>query len=93
MDDVWFLFRRHFHFFGIRPTDPACEEHAFKESVMKVKTNVRAGQGGSTSTSVDTSTSTGGTGGGGTNSGGVNSNKVNNTVVYYVPPVSRCVGI
>jgi hypothetical protein len=56
---------------------------------MKIKTNIRAGQGGSTSTSVDTSTSTGG----GTNSGGVNSNKINNTVSFYVAPTSRCVGL
>lgn len=34
---------------------------------MKVKTNVRAGRGGSRS--------------------------LNNTVVSYVPPVSRCVGV
>jgi hypothetical protein len=56
---------------------------------MKIKTNIRAGQGGSTSTSVDTSTSTGG----GANSGGVNSNKINNTVGFYLPAASRCVGL
>jgi hypothetical protein len=57
---------------------------------MKVKTNLRAGQGGATSTdsvdtSVDTSTSSqkqkGKASGGGSP-----------PVVYY-PPVSRCVGI
>lgn len=58
---------------------------------MKIKTNIRAGQGGSTSTdstSVDTSTSSG------VNSGGVNSNKASGgkTVVVYYPPVGRCVG-
>lgn len=37
---------------------------------MKIKTNVRAGKGGSK-----------------------NSSKLNNTVVSYVPPVSRCVGV
>ena len=36
---------------------------------MKIKTNVRAGKGGSKSSSI------------------------NNTVVSYVAPVSRCVGI
>lgn len=41
---------------------------------MKIKTNVRAGKGGSKSSSSDGS-------------------KINNTVVSYVPPVSRCVGI
>lgn len=64
---------------------------------MQVKTNVRAGQGGSSSTSVDSSTSTstnsGGANSGGANSGGVNSNKPSNTVVYYYSTVSRCVGI
>ena len=59
---------------------------------MQVKTNVRAGQGGSSSTSVDSSTSTS-TNSGGANSGGVNSNKPSNTVVYYYSTVSRCVGI
>jgi hypothetical protein len=42
---------------------------------MKVKTNVRAGKGGSS--------------GGGKSS----SKSINNTVVSYVPSVSRCVGI
>lgn len=36
---------------------------------MKIKSNVRAGKGGS------------------------KSSQLNNTVVSYVPPVSRCVGI
>jgi len=49
------------------------------ESNMKIKTNVRAGSGGTS-----------------TNSGGVNgghSSQTNNTVGFYVPPISRCVGI
>jgi hypothetical protein len=65
---------------------------------MKVKTNVRAGQGGSNS--VDTSTtSQNGVNAGGVNSGGVNGGggggggKTTNTVVYYAPAISRCVGI
>lgn len=55
---------------------------------MKIKTNLRAGQGGSSS-STDTSTTSGQTqnqnGKGGVNGGG-------STPVYY-PPVSRCVGL
>lgn len=47
---------------------------------MKIKTNIRAGQGGSTSTTPDTSTTSG------VNSGGVNSNKPSK-VVY-----TRCAG-
>lgn len=60
---------------------------------MKIKTNIRAGQGGTT-TSVDTST-TSSTNSGGVNAGGVNSNKPNNTVVsvVYIPATSRCVGL
>ena len=59
---------------------------------MKIKTNIRAGQGGSTSTdSTSTSTSSG------VNSGGVNSGGVNGgggggggktVIVYY----TRCAG-
>lgn len=60
---------------------------------MKIKTNIRAGKGGAS-----------GTGQNGTNSGGTNggldntsttdtSGSINNTVVYYVPPTSRCPGI
>ena len=45
---------------------------------MKIKTNVRAGKGGSTSSSKTKSS---------------DGSKINNTVVSYVPPVSRCVGI
>jgi hypothetical protein len=45
---------------------------------MKIKTNVRAGKGGSTATTKTKSK---------------DSSKINNTVVSYVPPVSRCVGI
>jgi hypothetical protein len=65
-----------------------------EEKKMKIKTNIRAGQGGSTTTSVDTSTSTGGSvSSGGANSGGVNSNKPTNTIVYYTGTASRCVGL
>lgn len=46
---------------------------------MKVKSNLRAGAGGG-----------GGGGGGGGNS---RSSQINNTVAFYIPPVSRCVGI
>jgi hypothetical protein len=60
---------------------------------VKIKTNIRAGQGGTSSTSVDTSTTSGGSvNTGGANSGGVNSNKPSNTVVYY-SGTSRCVGL
>lgn len=48
---------------------------------MKIKTNIRAGSG---------SANTGGANSGGT--GGHNS-ETNNTVAFYVPPVSRCVGL
>lgn len=60
---------------------------------MKIKTNVRAGQGGASgvgqnspdgTVDVSGSTSTGGSGGGGGGGGG--------KTVYY-PPVSRCVGL
>lgn len=52
---------------------------------MKVKTNIRAGKGSTSTDSTSTTSS-------GVNSGGVNSNS-NKTV--YVPPVyvGRCVGI
>jgi hypothetical protein len=58
---------------------------------MKIKTNIRAGQGSNSNSpsSVDTSIASGG----GANAGGVNSNKPNNTIVYYVPASSRCVGL
>lgn len=44
---------------------------------MKIKTNVRAGKGGSSAPKAKSSDNT----------------RINNTVVSYVPPVSRCVGI
>ena len=44
---------------------------------MKVKTNVRAGKQNRGGTTETTDTSS----------------NINNTVVSYVPPVSRCVGI
>jgi hypothetical protein len=58
---------------------------------MKIQTNIRAGSGGAS-----------GGGQNGTNSGGAKSGADNPAstevqapppVVYYVPPVSRCVGI
>jgi hypothetical protein len=57
---------------------------------MKVKTNLRAGQGGSAA--VDTTVSSS-TNSGGVNSGGVNSSSGGGKTVY-VPPVyvGRCVG-
>lgn len=61
---------------------------------MKVKTNIRAGQGG-TSTDSTSSTSSG-VNSGGVNSGGVNSNGGGGGgKTVYVPPVyvGRCVGI
>ena len=65
---------------------------------MKVKTNLRAGSGGVNSGGVNAGgvNSGGGSGGGGSvNSGGVNSSEsqINNTVVSYIPPTSRCVGL
>ena len=44
---------------------------------MKIKTNVRAGKSSSKSTSSSKS----------------KSSDINNTVVTYIPPVSRCVGL
>ena len=44
---------------------------------MKVKTNIRAGKQNR----------------GGTDTTNDTSSQINNTVVSYVPPVSRCVGI
>ena len=59
---------------------------------MKVKTNIRAGQGGTSVDSTSTTTSSG-VNSGGVNSGGVNSSSGGGkTVVVYYPPVSRCVG-
>jgi hypothetical protein len=58
---------------------------------MKIKSNVRAGSGGSNSGGVNSksnsgvsvdSTQTADAGG-----------KINNTIGFYIPPVSRCVGI
>lgn len=46
---------------------------------MKIKSNVRAGGGGNSNSK---SASVGG-----------HSSQANNTVAFYVPPVSRCVGI
>jgi hypothetical protein len=48
---------------------------------MKIKSNLRAGSGGTTS--------------GGASGGGQNSKSINNTVVSYtyIPAISRCVGI
>jgi hypothetical protein len=34
-----------------------------------------------------------GSGGGGGGGGGSKSSQINNTVAFYIPPVSRCVGI
>jgi len=52
---------------------------------MKIKTNIRAGQGANA----------GGVNAGGASTGGHNSSGINNTVVTYVPPpvTSRCAGI
>jgi len=54
---------------------------------MKVKTNIRAGKGSTSTDSTSSSSS-------GVNSGGVNSNS-NSKKTVYVPPVyvGRCVGI
>lgn len=49
------------------------------EKTMKIKSNVRAGAGGGNSNSKAAA--------------GGHSSQANNTVVFYVPPVSRCVGI
>ena len=48
---------------------------------MKIKTNVRAGAGANSNSAAKA----GGVGG--------HSSQANNTVVFYIPPVSRCVGI
>jgi hypothetical protein len=53
---------------------------------MQIKTNVRAGQGGSNSVDSSATTST-------DTSSQNQKGKTTNTVVYYVAPVSRCVGI
>jgi hypothetical protein len=67
---------------------PCAQRTTTQEIAMKVKTNVRAGQGANS---------------GGVNSGGVNGGHSSSTdstsvqapapVVYYAPPISRCVGI
>jgi hypothetical protein len=49
---------------------------------MKIKSNLRAGSGGSVNS--------GGVNGGGT---GGHSSQAAGTVGFYLPPVSRCVGI
>ena len=49
---------------------------------MKIKTNIRAGSG---------SANSGGANGGG--AGGGHSSQANTTVGFYLPPVSRCVGL
>ena len=56
---------------------------------MKVKTNLRAGAGKSTSVDSTSTTSTS------TNSGGVNAGGANSNKAVYVPPVyyGRCVGL
>ena len=46
---------------------------------MKIKTNVRAGKSSKSSASTAKSKS--------------KSSDINNTVVTYIPPVSRCVGL
>ncbi|MDB5880751.1 MAG: hypothetical protein JWP43_629 [Ramlibacter sp.] len=57
---------------------------------MKIKSNVRAGSGGTTSGGVNSKSKSGLS----VDSTAVDtSGSINNTVVYYVPPVSRCVGI
>jgi hypothetical protein len=55
--------------------------HALKETIMKIKTNVRAGKNGADDTGTDTSTSSS------------NSKQKQNGKSTYTPPVSRCVGI
>jgi hypothetical protein len=50
---------------------------------MKIKSNVRAGSGGNSSaSSANSNAKVGG-----------HSSQINNTVSFYVPPISRCVGI
>ncbi len=53
---------------------------------MKIKTNIRAGQGGSTSTDSTSTSASSGVNSGGVNSGGSGGGKT--VVVYY----SRCAG-
>jgi hypothetical protein len=48
---------------------------------MKIKSNVRAGSG-SAKASANSNAKVGG-----------HSSQTNNTVAFYVPPISRCVGI
>jgi hypothetical protein len=52
---------------------------------MKVKTNIRAGKGGADDTAPEDVS--------GQNQNQKQKGKTTNTVVYYYPPVSRCVGI
>ena len=47
---------------------------------MKIKSNVRAGAGNSANSNSKAAA-------------GGHSSQANNTVVFYIPPVSRCVGI
>ena len=57
---------------------------------MKIKTNIRAGKGGASGTGQNG-------GGGSTSTDSTNtadsSGPTNNTVGFYIPPTSRCVGI
>jgi hypothetical protein len=54
---------------------------------MKIKSNVRAGSGGTSGTGQNSKSKSS------TSTDSTNTTEINNTVVYYVPPVSRCVGI
>ena len=55
---------------------------------MKIKSNVRAGSGGASGSGQNSKS------GVSTDSSTVDtSGPINNTVGFYVPPVSRCVGI
>jgi hypothetical protein len=60
---------------------------------MKIKSNVRAGSGGTTSGGSTTSGGVNSKSGLSTDSSTTTSGSINNTVVTYVPAISRCVGI
>jgi hypothetical protein len=54
---------------------------------MKIKSNVRAGSGGASGTGQNSKSKSG------VSTDSTNTGEINNTVGFYVPPVSRCVGI
>jgi hypothetical protein len=78
------------HSEGIVPTVYRAMARSTGVSSMKIKTNIRAGQGGSTTSG---GVNSGGVNAGGASGGGKNSSGINNTVGFYVPPTTRCAGL